>query len=257
VAFLAQVILGVVGTSVSTPTSAKAMSVPIPVSVHMPGLARVGALFTRGTARQHGCTGSVVHSPSHDTVLIAAHCGVTAGMFFAPGYDDGATPYGVWRVSGVFVDTDWAAHSDARHDYAILKMARQVRAGRWQGIEDVTGAYALGTAPRAGTQLVVIGYPVGIYDRPIKCPVTVYLTGAYPAMDCHGYVGGTSGSPWIAYARGRAATVVGVIGGLQHGGRYEYTSYTSPFGPAVATLLATASAAPVSTAGRAKFLLAS
>jgi Trypsin len=143
---LAHMIVGVVAALVSASTAPTPGSARMPASVHVRGIAKVGALFTRGTARQHGCTGSVVHSPSHDTVLIAAHCGVTAGMLFAPGYDDGATPYGVWRVSKVFLDTDWESHSDAQHDYAILKMARQVRAGQWQGIEDVTGAYTLGPA---------------------------------------------------------------------------------------------------------------
>jgi hypothetical protein len=83
--------------------------------------------------------------------------------------------------------------------------------------------------------------------------VTVYMTGAYPSLDCHGYVGGTSGSPWIASATGgRAGTVVGVIGGLEHGGRHEYTSYTATFGPAIATLLSAASAAPVTSGGRTR-----
>lgn len=237
-----QAVFGVAAHLVSTPAASTPATPAIPTAVHVHATAPVGALFTSTMANTHGCTGSVVHSQTRDTVLIAAHCGVSAGMLFAPGYDNGATPYGVWRISRVFLDRAWSAQRDPRADYAVLKIARQFRTGRRVGIEDVTGAYTLGTAPRPGTRLVVLGYLIGIRDRPIQCTVVSYATGVYPSFDCRGYSGGTSGSPWVLPATGaHTATVVGIIGGLDHGGRFDYTSYTSSFGPATTKLLAQAS----------------
>lgn len=60
---------------------------------------------------------------------------------------------------------------------------------------------------------------------------TTYYTDGFPAFNCHGYVGGSSGSPWLSRIPGTPwQMVLGVIGGLHQGGCYEYTSYSSAFG---------------------------
>ena len=66
----------------------------------------------------HFCSASVVHSTGHDLVITAAHCvyGTGPTIEFAPGYDDGATPYGVWTVRHLYVDPAWKATRDPRHD---------------------------------------------------------------------------------------------------------------------------------------------
>ncbi len=204
----------------------------------------VGPWFGNDLSQPHGCVGVVVHSAVHDTVLTAAHCAIAAGMLFAPGYNEGATPYGVWRVEKSFVDSRWAATQDPDHDFAVLDMAPQRRAGKTMNIEDVTRAIPLGTTPPAGQHAIVYAYPFGINDQPVRCAVTVYIDNGYPAFDCHGFTPGTSGGPWILPAtRSAPAQVVGVIGGYQTGGLSEDTSYTSHFGRDVASVLAQASAA--------------
>lgn len=197
-----------------------------PTASSFRGVSTVGPLFRDGLAADHECTASVLASPHHDLVLTAAHCvfGTAVGWQVAPGYVAGRTPYGVWSVAAAYVPTQWSATQDTRFDYAILRMAPQRRDGRLVGIQDVTGGNVLGTAPEAGQEITDIAYNAGRDDRPIRCSVPTYRTDGYPAFDCRGYVGGSSGSPWVDHG-----VVRGVIGGLHQGGCVDWTSYSSPF----------------------------
>jgi hypothetical protein len=185
-------------------------------------------LFRDGLTNEHGCTASVIASPHHDLLLTAAHCvsGSAAGWSFAPGYDNGATPYGTWTVTHAYVSPQWIADQDPQHDYAILQVARHGR----RAVQDVTGGNVLGLAPWPGMPIRDVAYNAGIDDQPIQCRVRVYYTAGFPSFNCHGYVGGSSGSPWLFQAPFTHRTfVVGVIGGLHQGGCYEYTSYSPAF----------------------------
>jgi hypothetical protein len=121
---------------------------------------------------------------------------------------------------------------------AILKMQPQDRDGRRVGVEDVVGANLLGLDPPDGTQIRVPAYPAGIDDEPVSCSSMVYRAGGYPAFDCAGYPGGTSGAPFLqsvdsSDGRRYDHLVVGVIGGLHQGGCSPDTSYSAPFRPDV------------------------
>lgn len=203
-----------------------------PTAESFGGIATVGPIFSDGLRHDHGCTRSVVASPSRDLVLTAAHCvfGTAAGWRFVPGYADGAAPYGVWKVQRAYLDPAWLRGQDPQHDFAILQVANRIRGDRTVALQDVTGAEVLGTAPAQGTAITDIAYNAGLDDKPIRCATTSYLTDGYPAFNCHGFVGGSSGSPWLTSVAGTSRqVVVGVIGGLHQGGCYEYTSYSSAF----------------------------
>jgi hypothetical protein len=211
-----------------------------PTATSFGGTPLVGPLFRNGLNARHGCTASVLASPTRDLILTAAHCvqGTAAGLQFAPGYDKGATPYGVWTVTRAYVDPAWITTQDPRRDYAILRVARGAGGAR---LQDVTGAELLGVAPRPGERITDVAYNSGIDDQPITCTTTAYLTSGFPSFNCHGYVGGSSGSPWLSTAPGTHVTFVrGVIGGLHQGGCFEYTSYSSPFDAATFRLWARA-----------------
>lgn len=230
-------ILAVLLTAAALPTAATATagtpSAELPTAQQVPGIATVGPLFHNGLNQPHSCTASVLLSPGHDLILTAAHCvaGSGTGWRFAPGYDRGSTPYGVWTVSQAYVDPSWLRNQDPQHDYAILRLAHQQLAGRSVGVQDlVGGGNLIALAPEPGRQLTVPAYPAGINDRPIDCSVTDYDTSGYPSFDCAGYLGGTSGAPWLIRTPSRAVSLVaGVIGGLHQGGCVDYTSYSSAF----------------------------
>jgi V8-like Glu-specific endopeptidase len=241
VAALLAAALATVGVWSAGPAVADPPAPPgTPTAATFDGTRTVGPIFRDGLDQDHGCTASVLASPGHDLILTAAHCvyGTAAGWTFAPGYDEGRTPYGVWTVIHAYVDPKWSDGQDPQHDYAILQVADVKRNGRKVGVQDVTGGEVLGQAPSAGTQVTDVAYNAGIDDQPIRCTVPVYYTDGFPGFNCHGYVGGSSGSPWLVTDPHTHLTYVeGVIAGLHQGGCYEYTSYSPAFRPDVYALL--------------------
>ena len=201
----------------------------IPSARTFAGVPRIGALYTSAGASQHTCTASVVDSPDHNTLITAAHCvhGTGAGVVFVPGAYDRQAPFGRWRVTSVDIDREWETRQDPRADVAFLTVAPREIAGVSTEIQTLTGGYRLGSTARAGERVTVSGYPASSSDAPITCSATVYLTDRFPTFDCHGFVGGTSGSPWLLRTS-HGEQVVGIIGGLNQGGCHEYTSYSSP-----------------------------
>lgn len=210
-----------------------------PTASSSAGTPKVGPLFADGLGQDHGCTASVIASPTHDLIITAAHCldGTAQGWQFAPGYDRGRTPFGVWTVLHAYLAPGWLKDQDPRQDVAILQLAPRTVRGRRVEIQNAVGANLLGSAPKRDTLITDIVYNAGSGDRPITCTTRSYLTSGYPTFNCGGYVGGSSGSPWLSGVPGSRLHVVrGVIGGLNQGGCYDYTSYSSPFGADVAKL---------------------
>ena len=225
----------------SAPTSGTPAGSP-PVDPPLPPIATVGPLFSGAISHGHFCTASVLDAPGQNLIITAAHClaGSGAGLLFAPGYHDGVAPYGVWTVQRAFADPAWLSGQDEGHDYAILQLAAQQWAGRTVGIEAVTGGNTLGPAPADGQAVTVIAYNAG-EEEPVHCAVVVRHQGSYPAFDCDGFFGGTSGGPWLATSTGSASLVVtAVIGGPNYGGCDETTSYSSVFDTSVFTLFSQA-----------------
>lgn len=205
-----------------------------------PTRSTIGPLFGHGMTGTHGCTASVLDSPGGNLILTAAHClaGSGAGLLFAPGYHDGVAPYGFWTVVGAYADDDWLSGQDADHDYAILQVAgRQPSAGATT-LEAATGGNRLSTAPSSGDAVTVVGYNAGVNDEPVTCDTVVREQGAYPAFDCPGFSGGTSGSPWLVRPPDSNGLVVrALIGGPNYGGCVDSTSYSSSFGQPIFDLL--------------------
>lgn len=204
-------------------------TIRMPASNSTSGVPEIGTLYANARSTRHQCTASVVHSPQRNTLITAAHCvtGSAAGMVFVPGQDGTRAPYGRWTVTAVHVDPKWVARQDPHDDVAFLTVAPRTINGVSTEIEQVTDAYALGSTAQRGQRITVTGYPAGSTTDAITCNTTVYLTGTYPAFDCRGYVGGTSGSPWLQESS-QGPEIVGIIGGLNQGGCHDYTSYSSP-----------------------------
>ncbi len=228
-------------TSAAAATSATASPASATPTAHAVGLEpQVGPLFGSTDAQPHNCSASVIHSPGHDLIVTAAHClsGTGAGQLFAPDYRDGTEPFGTWRVLRAWVSPGWMTKTDPDLDVAVLQVGPRTVNDHLEQVEDVVGAETLGTTPAPGARVTVVGYTHGIDDRQITCTNILGRTNQFPSFSCHGYVGGTSGSPFLTAARPRV--IVGLVGGLNLGGCTEAVSYSPPFGAAVAALLARA-----------------
>ncbi|MFF3312723.1 trypsin-like serine peptidase [Streptomyces sp. NPDC002952] len=214
---------------------------PLGVTVDAPATwptARVGALFrgTGGLAGGHFCTASVVHSEGRNLIVSAAHCLDGGGRFrFAPGYRDGRAPYGVWDVGRTYVAEAWRRDRDEDSDLAFAVV--DDLAGL--EVEDVVGGSPLAIGQATGaTAVTVTGYPRS-REVPVTCTARPSAhSGTQQRVECPGFTGGTSGSPWVN-GDGR---VVGVIGGHEEGGNTADVSYSVVLGEEAAALHRTASA---------------
>jgi len=237
-ALVAAALAVVFGVSVRSSVAAGAANLSPPTSPppHTPaassfgGESTVGALFPPGSTT-HICTASVVSSPRGDLLLTAAHCiaGTGSGYVFDPGYRDGVAPFGSWTVTAAYAPKGWLARRSPEQDFVFLVVAPERRHGREEQIQAVTGAELVGTSPVPGESIAVPAYPAGQGGNPISCTTRTYQFGNYPAFNCTPYIGGTSGAPWL-HRSGQSWTVVGIIGGLNQGGCYPWTSYSPLFG---------------------------
>ncbi|MFE9423484.1 trypsin-like serine peptidase [Kitasatospora sp. NPDC006697] len=197
--------------------------------------ARIGVLRLADQGDARSCTASVVDSPGRDLLVTAAHCvysageGPVTGLAFAPGYRDGSTPLGEWRISRVTVDQHWQDDADPEYDVAFLT----VDPLDGQRIEDaVGGGTPLGVNRGFDLPVTVTGYPYD-HEEPVTCTIrTTAQSATQERFDCAGFSDGTSGSPWLT-ADGQ---VVGVIGGYQQGGDSPDTSYSITFDNRVSAL---------------------
>jgi hypothetical protein len=219
------------GTTISI--SPQASSAPSAKPV--PAQPRVGAVFL-GSQSMHTCSGAVLDSTSGDLILTAAHC-LSAGIdaYFVPKFARAAPDSDFFHVDAVYLDPRWVSDQDPMADFAIVRVSRnggdsvETRAG---------GGFAVGPAPKAGTDVTVTGYPMGTGGDPVGCTThTSSEDRGFPALPCAGLVDGTSGAPWVT-----GSVIAGLIGGLEGGGCEENVSYSPPFDGAVGQLLARAEA---------------
>ncbi len=217
---------------------------PLPGASTAPSLTfadAVGPLFDHGTSNPHGCTASVISSRSGDVAMTAAHCltGTAAGTVFVPGYRNGREPFGAWSVTGAYAPSGWVHGLDTDDDVAFLVLAPHRLGGVVTTVQQQAGAFRLGPAATPGVPVTVVAYDAGIDDLPISCATTIRETDTDPTFDCHGFVAGSSGAPWLSHGSD-GFDVVGIIGGRRQGGCEEQTSFSPTFGADVASTLAAA-----------------
>lgn len=184
-----------------------------------------------GGNQLHTCSGAVLDSPAGNLVLTAAHC-LAQGYdaYFVPGFKEKAQPQDFWRIDAVYLDPRWITKQDPLADFAVLRVSRD---GGGSVETQAGGGFALGVAPKAGTDVTVTGYAFGEGGDPIGCGThTAGDTRGYPSLPCRGMVDGTSGAPWVA-----DSMVAGLVGGLEGGGCLEDVSYSPPFDGALTALL--------------------
>ncbi|MDL4771435.1 trypsin-like serine protease [Actinomadura xylanilytica] len=224
------------GPSGRAPGAVRAQAVP--TATAFAGIPTLGALFFNNGTGDHYCTASVVNSFSKKLLITAAHCihGGKGGAYstkvaFVPRYDQGKRPYGTWAAGMMLVDQRWQATGDADLDFGYI--ALNPLNGKL--VQDVVGYNKLAANQGVGKWVNVTGYPRITYDkrdRPIYCRVQTARQSAYQIrMDCGGFYGGTSGSPWLLnYSTTTHTGVInGVIGGYQGGGTTHSRSYSPYF----------------------------
>ncbi|MFF4444258.1 trypsin-like serine peptidase [Streptomyces sp. NPDC001502] len=174
----------------------------------------VGRLYASGADGGSGaCTATVV---GIRTVITAAHCVRTSvegaparaatwdkGLYFVPGYQEGAGPHGGFTVRRVRMAEDWQKDGQ---DVAMLEM-NPGPDGR--NISEVTGAQPISFTARPSAPTHFFGYPYT--DRILHCSgVTAWAAGkTLLRVPC--VMGrGSSGGPYVAGDAAGEGVVVAV-----------------------------------------------
>ncbi|MDJ0345144.1 trypsin-like serine protease [Streptomyces sp. H10-C2] len=225
--------------------AAPAVAESAPPSHPFDGLPQVGTFFwSDATNTGRFCGGTVVRSPHHDLVVSAAHCLRSPDpqhhLSFVPQYHDSLTPHGVFPVESIYIDQryyDLGTGGGARWDYSVVRLGPREDGTE---VESAVGGFDL--AVYTGYQhrdVRLIGYPGGsdaAYPQPLDCLSSTDLytstdpqaPGDFLEIACEGYIGGTSGGPFLMHGPTGYA-LIGVIGGYHTGGDTPDISYSAYF----------------------------
>jgi V8-like Glu-specific endopeptidase len=173
----------------------------------------VGKIFFTLGQTNYTCSGALVPSEHGYVVLTAAHCvtngrGLWAtGWSFAPGYHDGAEPYGQYDARRFFVSPRWRGPaSSERYDVAFVQVTPAQPAGRGSGRPKAPAGlpirFAASQTAAEQAQAYVFGYPAlppytGLYLN--YCAGTAASSAARLGSLETGcaMTAGDSGGPWL------------------------------------------------------------
>lgn len=223
-----------------------------PPSHPFDGLPQVGTFFwTDGQNQGRFCGGTVVNSPYRDLVVSAAHClrrpDPKKQLSFVPQYHDGRKPHGIFPVDLIYIDQryyDLGTDGGARWDYTVVRLGPRADGTL---VERAVGGFDLAFDPGYRHRSVrLIGYPGSSdakYPKPLDCSSSTHrytstdpkAPGDFLEIACAGYIGGTSGGPFLVRDLDGYA-LIGVIGGYHTGGDTPDISYSSYFGEDLLTL---------------------
>ncbi|GAA4023643.1 peptidase [Allokutzneria multivorans] len=174
--------------------------------------AGVGRLFlSTSKGEDLSCTATVVPSATKDVAITAGHClnGGTdrwenpitiVNVVFAPGYDRGERPHGVFAARAFAWSDTYRGPSSGEDDDAVV--AFDPVDGKH--VEDVAGSQAISFDEVASpVDSTALGYPVSELNRGealVSCarPATLRTNSVFAAWetDCD-LAGGASGGPWL------------------------------------------------------------
>ncbi|MGK5546639.1 trypsin-like serine peptidase [Streptomyces sp. URMC 127] len=217
----------------------------VPPSHPFDGLPQVGTFFwTDGHGTGRFCGGTVVRSRHRDLAVSAAHClrspDPRKHLTFVPQYHDGQKPHGAFPVEDIYIDQryyDLGTDRGARWDYTVVRLGEREDG---EAVQDAVGGFGLAIRPGYRHRDVrLIGYPGSSdaqYPKPLDCSSSTHrytstdpnAPGDFLEIACAGYVGGTSGGPFLVRDED-GYSVIGVIGGYHTGGDTPDISYSSYF----------------------------
>ncbi|PWH05614.1 hypothetical protein DEO23_12810 [Brachybacterium endophyticum] len=169
------------------------------------GTDHIGKVFFTQGGSDYVCSGNAVSSGNKSTVATAGHCANEGGTWatnwtFAPGYDHGDTPYGLWTASDLYSTQQWISSEDMNYDAAFAVV--QPESGS-DTLTDAVGGSALSFNGPRGEQETSYGYPAAApFDgeslENCQATATDDTVGDTDdlAIDCD-MTGGSSGGPWF------------------------------------------------------------
>ncbi|PZP16613.1 MAG: hypothetical protein DI611_06030 [Brachybacterium faecium] len=169
------------------------------------GTDHIGKVFFTVGGNDYVCSGNSVASTNGSTVSTAGHCTSSGGAWatnwvFAPGYDHGETPHGLWAATEIVSTSQWVNSEDINYDVAFAKVQSDTATGT---LAETVGASGIAFNEERGLEYSAYGYPA---QSPFdgegleQCHGTASddtLGGTQSqGVDCD-MTGGSSGGPWF------------------------------------------------------------
>ncbi|MEV7528355.1 trypsin-like serine peptidase [Agrococcus sediminis] len=170
-------------------------------------VAHIGKVFFTLGGVDYVCSGNSVVAANERTVSTAAHCvnegpgAYATNWAFAPAYQNGQTPYGVWSATELHAPTAWVTQGDIDYDTAFAVVASP--AGSTSTLADTVGASGVAFNQPRGLSYTAYGYPAA---RPFDGQTLQSCSGTATADTIGGtqsqgipcnMTGGSSGGPWF------------------------------------------------------------
>lgn len=159
----------------------------------------------------YACSATVITSGSGSLLVTAGHCAydverqvAATDLAFVPGYARDSFPYGIWPITHLIVDKDWA-RGKLDHDYAMMRTVAPPALG---SLQSQVGSRGIGFNQARKQRLQAFGYPAKgkpAYDgdKLVRCE-SGYLPDPYKSggprsrgMRCNQQQG-SSGGGWVA-----------------------------------------------------------
>jgi V8-like Glu-specific endopeptidase len=194
------------GAPASVPSQAPVRAGDVSTMAVAP-VAHIGKVFFTIGGADYVCSGNAVASANERTVSTAGHClheggGAWASNFvFAPAYEEGRTPYGVWAATELHAPSAWVQRGDINYDTAFAVVASP--AGTSATLADTVGASGVAFNQSRGLGYTAFGYPAASpFDGETleTCSGTARADSwggtQSQAISCD-MTGGSSGGPWF------------------------------------------------------------
>jgi V8-like Glu-specific endopeptidase len=161
------------------------------------------------------CSGTAINSYSRSVVWTAGHClyeadggGYATNWMFAPGYENGATPFGEWPAKALAAPRQWRQDGSLSYDLGAATVKKNPRG---QALNDVVGGRGIGfNQTRQGRTYQSFGYPARqpplefTGGREFRCTASLGGTDNPPGpgpstnwIPCD-MTGGSSGGGWVS-----------------------------------------------------------
>lgn len=166
----------------------------------------IGKVFFTMGGVDYVCSANAVTAANKNTIATAGHCtkdlngGAYATNFvFAPAYNNGAAPYGLWSGRKILTTEGWASKGDINFDTSFVVLSPLNR----RNLSDVVGASGVTFNEDQGLSYTAYGYPASAPYNGKK----LYACGGTATADVWGNTdsqgipctmnGGSSGGPWF------------------------------------------------------------
>lgn len=170
--------------------------------------------FRKSDGNDYMCSGSVVGSKSHNTVITAGHCvyegpnkGWHSNWVFIPDYNHGSRPYGTFQARIMRTYNDWIQNGPSGKGFnSDVAFVNTFNNEKGQKLTDTVGGHGIVTGGSYGFDATVYGYP-GNIDNGESMQVCTGRTGTrtigfftrwyFHNIEGCNFGGGASGGPWL------------------------------------------------------------